>query len=203
MARAGGPVQARAEPRPGITGGRPTWAMADSQRLMLSVWRKCKPVAWKGRRGAASSSRLPPCGAQTAAWRLEEPEAPAPSAPWPCRDRRRPAGTTGGCPAGRRGQGQGAGAGRLAGAQGGPTRPGGTAWGCRLWVAESALLLGGRGDPKARPASAPCCYGQGAAPGREPSLSAMIRGTLFILQCPDSDCEWCVPLLPRLGEGAA
>lgn len=106
--------------------------MADSQRLMLSVWRKCKPVAWKGRRGAASSSRLPPCGAQTTAWRLEEPEAPA---PWPCRDRRRPTGTTGGCPAGRRGQGQGAGAGRLAGAQEGPhaqgAQPGGAGCGWR------------------------------------------------------------------------
>lgn len=29
----------------GITAGRPTWAIADSQKLMLSVWRKCKPVA--------------------------------------------------------------------------------------------------------------------------------------------------------------
>lgn len=112
------------------------------------------------------------------------------------RHHRRVSGRTPGTRAGRGGRSAGWGT-------GGPARPGGTAWGCRLWVAESALLLGGRGDPKARPASAPCCYGQGAAPGREPSLSAMIRGMLFILQCPDSDCEWCVPLLPWLGEGAA
>lgn len=82
-ARVGGLVRGRAEPRPGpgVTGGRPTWAMADSQRLMLSVWRKCKPVACKGERARLQFSGRPPRRAQTAACRLEElgePEAPAP-----------------------------------------------------------------------------------------------------------------------------
>lgn len=46
VVRAGGGEEQDAAPsEAGITAGRPTWAIADSQKLMLSVWRKCKPVA--------------------------------------------------------------------------------------------------------------------------------------------------------------
>lgn len=159
-ARVGGLVRGRAEPRPGpgVTGGRPTWAMADSQRLMLSVWRKCKPVACKGEREPGSSSR--------GALRAEPRPRPAGSRSWGSwrrlprgRDRRRPTDTTGwvsgrtrGSAAHRRGSepgtaglGQDAGAGRGAGARG--AQPGGG-------VCLRALLLGAWGIPEpARPVS--------------------------------------------------
>lgn len=160
---------ARAEPQPGpgVTGGRPTWAMADSQRLMLSVWRKCKPVAWEGKETRTRSSsrgslraepRPRPGGLRSWGSRRHLPRGLARTdagrrAPW------------GGCPAGHRGQrgtngarnpagqtwGRRRGRGGLAAAWGGPARPGSTAWGCRLGVAESACELsyrGIRGIPK-------------------------------------------------------
>lgn len=138
-ARVGGLVRGRAEPRPGpgVTGGRPTWAMADSQRLMLSVWRKCKPVACKGERARLQFSGRPPRRAQTAACRLEElgePEAPAPRPGQTQTDGHHRVGVR-----------QDAGAGRGAGARG--AQPGGG-------VCLRALLLGAWGIPEpARPVS--------------------------------------------------
>lgn len=185
-ARVGGLVRGRAEPRPGpgVTGGRPTWAMADSQRLMLSVWRKCKPVACKGERARLQFSGRPPRRAQTAACRLEElgePEAPAPRPGQTQTDGhhrvgvRQDAGVSGAQTGlGTRHGGPGAGRGGRSGGWG----TGSTAWG---WSLLASSPTGGLGDPRARPASVPCCYGQRAAPGREPPPSTMTTGMPFVL----------------------
>lgn len=129
-------------------------------------------------------SGRPPRRAQTAACRLEElgePEAPAPRPGQTQTDGhhrvgvRQDAGVSGA----QTGLGTwhgGPGAGR--GGRSGGWGTGSTAWG---WSLLASSPTGGLGDPRARPASVPCCYGQRAAPGREPPPSTMTTGTPFVL----------------------